>query len=105
MDDLKAGTQWLFDNLAQNPDNAGGVSASYLRIFGVVTLGFMWAGMAKTAQAALDSGEGRQSADFYKAKLVCARFWAEQMMPETASHLMKMQGGAEVMMELTADQF
>ncbi len=105
LDDLKAGTQWLFDNLAQNPENAGGVSASYLRIFGVVTLGFMWAGMAKAAQEALDSGNGRQSDDFYKAKLVCARFWAEQMMPETASHLMKMQGGADVMMELTAEQF
>ncbi len=105
LDDLKTATQWLFDNLAQNPENAGGVSASYLRIFGVVTLGFMWAGMAKSAQEALDSGDGRQSDDFYKAKLVCARFWAEQMMPETASHLMKMQGGAEVMMELTADQF
>jgi hypothetical protein len=74
-----------------------------MTMFGIVSLGFMWAQMAKTAQAKLDAGEG--DAEFYKRKLVLAKFWMEREMPMTASLKVRSAAGAETLMELDAASF
>ena len=40
-----------------------------------------------------------------KAKLVTGRFFMERMLPETATHLARIQAGAASMMELPAEAF
>ena len=42
---------WLMQNALEKPDNAGAGSTDYLHLFGLVALGYMWAQMAKAAQA------------------------------------------------------
>ena len=39
------------------------------------------------------------------AKLVTGRFFMERMLPETATHLARIQSGAASMMELPAEAF
>ena len=39
------------------------------------------------------------------AKLVTGRFFMERMLPETATHLARIQAGAGSMMELPAEAF
>ena len=101
LNDLQGATLWLMHNGVQNPDNAGAASTDYMHLFGLVTLGYMWARMAKAALART----GREDASFYDAKLVTARFFMERVMPETAAHLARISSGADAMMALPAEAF
>ena len=46
---LQQATTWLMQNALAKPDNAGAAATDYLHLFGFVTLGYMWARMAKVA--------------------------------------------------------
>jgi alkylation response protein AidB-like acyl-CoA dehydrogenase len=96
MDDLMAVTMWLAQNAPQNRDEAGSASSEYLRMFGLVSLGFMWAKMAQAAQAQLNAGEGDK--EFLEMKLSTARFFMARMMPETTSLKAMATSGAEHLM-------
>ncbi len=99
---LQQATMWLMQNAMAKPDNAGAASTDYLHLFGLVTLGYMWARMAKVAQDKLaESGEQ----PYLKAKLVTGKFFMERMLPETSLRLSRIQAGADTMMELPAEAF
>src|SRR5579872_5837366 len=44
---LQQATAWLMQNAMTKPDNAGAAATDYMHLFGLVTLGYMWAKMAK----------------------------------------------------------
>ena len=99
---LQEGTMWLMQNGMQNPDNAGAASTDYLHIFGLTALAYMWAQMAKAAQAQVDAGT---SDPFYANKLMTGRYFVERILPDTAAHLAKLKTGAEVLMQMPAEAF
>ena len=68
-----------------------------MHLFGLVALGYMW---ALIAEAALAKSKGNGAAQRMGAKLVTARFFMERMLPETATHLARIQSGAASMMEI-----
>ncbi len=99
---LQQATGWLMQNAMGKPDNAGAGSTDYMHLFGLVVLGYMWAKMAKVANDKIAAGD---SSDYLKAKLVTGRFFMERMLPETATHLARIQSGAATLMELPAEAF
>ncbi|KQQ73615.1 acyl-CoA dehydrogenase [Rhizobium sp. Leaf321] len=103
LNDLQASTMWFMQNAMAKPDNAGAGSTDYMHLFGLVTLGYMWAKMAKAAQTALAAGDPRE--EYLKAKLVTAKFYMERIMPETALRKVRIEAGADTMMELAAEAF
>jgi alkylation response protein AidB-like acyl-CoA dehydrogenase len=92
---LQAASMWFMNNAMAKPDNAGAGSNDYMHMFGLVALGYMWARIAAAAQA---KGDG--AAAEMKAKLITARFFMQRMLPETATHLVRIQAGAGSTMEL-----
>ena len=61
---LQQATTWLMQNAMKKPDNAGAAATDYLQLFGFVTLGYMWARMAKVALDKIaGTGETRLSED------------------------------------------
>ncbi len=96
LDQLQQATLWLAQNGPANPDNAGAAAADYLRLMGIVTLGWMWARMAKVARAGLVQTPSRSR--FYKAKLASARYWMERVMPECPLLLARIRSGADTVM-------
>ncbi|MBZ9819534.1 acyl-CoA dehydrogenase [Mesorhizobium sp. CA4] len=104
LNDLQAATMWLVQNAMAKPDNAGAASTDYMHLFGLVALGYMWAQMAKCAQAKLAEGANGAGA-FYEAKLTTARFFMERVMPETATRLARISSGADTLMALPAEAF
>jgi acyl-CoA dehydrogenase len=104
LNDLQAATMWLMQNAMGKPDDAGAASTDYMHLFGLVSLGYMWAMMAKTAQEKIAAG-ANGSAEFYENKLATARFFMDRLMPETAAHLARISSGADSMMALSADAF
>ena len=103
LDRLQEATMWLAQNGLRNPDNAGASSVDYLRMFGIVVVGYLWARQAKAAQAKLAAKSGDPA--FYEAKLVSARFWMERLMPDTASLNERVKAGADNLMMLDAANF
>ncbi|MDZ4867986.1 MAG: acyl-CoA dehydrogenase C-terminal domain-containing protein [Alphaproteobacteria bacterium] len=100
---LQDATMWLAQNGMKNPDNAGAGSVDYLRMFGIVVVGYLWARQAKAAQAKLAAKIGNQA--FYESKLTTARFWMERLVPETAGLSERIKAGAEGLMTLDAANF
>ena len=94
---LQQATMWFMNNAMAKPDNAGAGSTDYLHMFGLVALGYMH---ARIAEAALAKGDGASN-----ARLVTARFFMQRMLPETTTHLARIEAGADSVMELPAEAF
>lgn len=87
----------------QNRDEVGAASVDYLMYSGYVTLAYLWARMAETAQQKLDAGDG--DAEFYKAKLTTARFYFQRLLPRTRSLVDTMLSGSDNLMALEEEHF
>jgi 3-(methylthio)propanoyl-CoA dehydrogenase len=79
---LRTTTDWLLANGPADPTNALAGATPYLRMCGIVTGGWLLARSAQAARRMLDAGEG--DAEFLRQKLVTARFYAEQILPQAA---------------------
>ncbi len=99
---LQEGTMWLMQNGMQNPDNAGAASTDYLNLFGLTALAYMWAQMAKAAQAQVDAGSDDP---FYATKLQTGRYFVERILPDAGAHLTKLKTGADVLMAMPVEAF
>ena len=96
LDNLQTATMWLASNGLANPNNAGAGAYDYMRMMGIVVTGWMWGKMAKVAQAKLKTNP--PNAEFYKNKLVSARYWMERLIPECPMLLERIQVGSETVM-------
>jgi hypothetical protein len=100
---LQQASMWFMQNALAKPDNAGAGATDYMHMFGLVALGYMWCRIAAAALVKLPKANG--SAQRWNAKLTTARFFMERMLPETATHLTRIQAGAASTMELPDEAF
>ncbi len=101
--DLQAAAMFFMQNGMKNPNHALAGSYDFMHLFGHTVLGYMWARMAVAAQKALTEGTG--DADFLNTKLATGRYYMKRQLPMTATHLARIETGADPVMALTADQF
>ena len=94
---LQQSTAMIAQKGLKNPDEAGAASVDYLRQFALVAMAYIWAVMAKDAQAKLESG-GINSPDFYEEKIQTARFFMARMLPEADARFKMVLAGAETLM-------
>lgn len=92
---LQTATMWLAEHGLKNPNDAGAAASDYLRLMGIVVLGWMWGRMAKVALAKL-AGDGNKA--FYEDKLIHGRYWMERMMPECAVLRARIEAGSDTIM-------
>ncbi|MFL5231365.1 MAG: acyl-CoA dehydrogenase C-terminal domain-containing protein [Microvirga sp.] len=100
---LQQASMWFMQNAMAKPDNAGAGAYDYMHLFGLVAMGYMWARIAKAAQAKKAQGNG--VAEKMDAKLVTGRFFMERMLPETGARLACIASGADAVMALPAEAF
>ena len=84
-----------------NPDEGGAAASEYLRLFGLVALGYLWARMA---QISIEKQGGDDNA-FYAAKIITARFFMERVLPQNGALFAAIMSGANTMMEFPDDTF
>ncbi len=101
--DLQAAGMFFMQNGMKNPNNALSGSYDFMHLFGHVCLGLMWAKMAKAAKGALDGGAG--DAAFYETKIATGRHYMARHLPMTATHLKRIESGADTVMALEPEQF
>jgi len=101
---LQQATMWFMQNALAKPDNAGAGATDYMHLLGLVSLGYMWAKMARVAQDKLKAG-ANGATERMNTKLATARFFMERSLPETGAHLARITSGSDSTMALSADQF
>jgi hypothetical protein len=87
----------------KDPEEAGAAATDYLRLMGLVALGYMWAKTAKVAEEKLPQANG--DASFYKSKLTTAQFFADRLLPQTGALWSAIKAGKSSMMEMEEAAF
>ncbi|WP_342165846.1 acyl-CoA dehydrogenase C-terminal domain-containing protein [Methylobacterium sp. SD21] len=100
---LQLATAHIAQKGMKDPEEAGAAATEYLRLFGLVALGYVWLRSAKVAHTALKAGTDER--DFYEAKLTTARFYMERILPQVAGLLAAVKSGKGAMMALDEAMF
>jgi hypothetical protein len=87
----------------KNPNDALSGSYDFMHMMGHVCLGLMWARQARAAMAALE--DGAEDTEFFETKIATGRYYMARQLPATATHLARINSGAETVMALEAAQF
>ncbi|MEL6701275.1 MAG: acyl-CoA dehydrogenase, partial [Pseudomonadota bacterium] len=101
--DLQAAGMYFMQEGMKNPNNALSGSYDFMHLFGHVSLGLMWAQMAKAAYDALDAGAS--DTEFYETKLATGRYYMARPLKMTGTHLARIQSGGDTVMSLDAANF
>ncbi|WP_296418743.1 acyl-CoA dehydrogenase C-terminal domain-containing protein [Pseudooctadecabacter sp.] len=101
--DLQAAGMYFMQNGMKNPNNALAGSYDFMHMMGHVCLGLMWAKMGKASMEALAAGD--TDTDFHETKIATGRYYMARQLPITATHLARINTGADTVMALDAANF
>ncbi|MGI9221349.1 MAG: acyl-CoA dehydrogenase, partial [Woeseiaceae bacterium] len=90
-------TAWIRERHESDDAAVRGVASQYLRLFALAIIGCMW---VKT----LEATQGK-NAKFYDAKLKVARFYIDQILPETTSLLATITDGRDALADFEVADF
>ncbi len=94
---------WLLVNFGQDVRAASAAAVPFLRLVGIVAGGWQMARAALIAEQRLASGEGDKA--FYEAKILTARFYADQLLVQAPGLAATVMSGAAGAMTLDESQF
>jgi alkylation response protein AidB-like acyl-CoA dehydrogenase len=97
---LETATARLTERATADPVEAGAAATDYLRLFALVSLGWMWTRMACHALAL-----GTAATPLHRQKIALARFFMSRILPQSVALELALQAGAAPLMELDADAF
>jgi acyl-CoA dehydrogenase len=101
LDDLCPAIEWHRSAYEKDAMNSAAGATDLLRLFGIVTLGWVWLRYAIAASLALRSGDG--DPEFLRRKLALARFYARRVLPESHHLRERTQLGADDLMSLQSE--
>jgi len=96
---LQLATGFIAQKSMTDPEEAGAAATDYLRMLGLVALGFMWVRMAKVAADKLPTATGEDVA-FYEAKRKTAAFYVDRVLPQVGALLYTIKSGKASLMAL-----
>ena len=100
---LQGATATIAERGLRDPEEGAAAATDYLRLFGLVAVGFMWVRMARVAADALAAAP--VDAQFYRAKLDTARFYMERVLPQTAGLYAAIKAGKASLMDFQEAAF
>jgi acyl-CoA dehydrogenase len=100
---LKAAVEWIAKTYGTDARAAHAASVPYLKLWGLTAGGWQMARAALAAARKLASGESH--ADFYRAKIATARFYADYHLPQTAALKHAVLTAGESVLALADEQF
>ena len=100
---LDEATIWLLEMDQDEPTVVYSAAFDYLMLAGTVIGAWQMGRAAEIAHRKLSEGGG--DSDFYKAKIITARFYAEQILPRSAAYFDAVTSDSNSSMDLPEDQF
>ncbi|MEM8980480.1 MAG: acyl-CoA dehydrogenase C-terminal domain-containing protein [Pseudomonadota bacterium] len=101
--DLQAAGTYFMMNGMKNPNNALAGSYDFMHLFGQVCMGLVWSMMAKASYEALENGAS--DTEFFETKIATGKYYMARSLPVTATHLARIESGADTVMALDAANF
>ncbi|MEB8434357.1 acyl-CoA dehydrogenase C-terminal domain-containing protein [Cocleimonas sp. KMM 6892] len=95
-------TKWVLEKGMETPHSAGAASVNYLMLMGTALGGWLMAKSALAAQREIDAGS---TDEFFKTKILTARFYAEHILPRSEAYATTVQSGAGAIMDLSIENF
>ena len=100
---LQLATGMIAQRGLKDPEEAGAAATDYLRLLGLVGMGYCFLKSARIAHQKL--AEGTDEAGFYKAKLATAGFFFDRILPQATAAFLAIKSGKRSMMALAEDAF
>jgi acyl-CoA dehydrogenase len=100
---LKEAVEWIAVTYGKDARAAHAASVPYLKLWGITAGGWQMARAAIAAARHLADGKGE--ADFYRAKIATARFYADYFLPQTVALKHSIVTAGESVLALAAEQF
>jgi alkylation response protein AidB-like acyl-CoA dehydrogenase len=101
---LQLSTGMIAQKGMKDPEEAGAAATDYLRLMGLVGMGYTFLKAARIATAKLAEGAG-EDAGFYKAKLATASFFFDRILPQATAMFLAIKSGKRSLMALDAEAF
>ncbi len=98
---LQSTTQYVRDRLKNMPDDSAAAATDYLKLFGLVSLGYLWVRMAEVASKQIDSSDEL----FYQAKIDTANFYFERLLPQCDALYKNIMAGSDTIMKFNDEAF
>ncbi|MEI8155315.1 MAG: acyl-CoA dehydrogenase C-terminal domain-containing protein [Burkholderiales bacterium] len=90
---------------SKDREQVGSSSVDYLMYSGFVMMGYFWALQAAKATELLVSGKGKESTDFYTAKIQTAEFYFARLLPRADSHYSAALAPTSAVMQMPQELF
>lgn len=100
---LQLSTATIAQRGLSDPEEAGAAASEYLRLFGLVAMGYCFA--RSTMIAGMRLAFGAEDKAFYKAKITTATYFFERILPQATSHFLTIKAGKGSMMALPEEEF
>ena len=100
---LQLSTATVAQRALKDPEEAGAASADYLRLMGLVAMGYCFAKATKIA--GLQIFFGSEDKAFYETKIKTATFFFERILPQATANFLAIRSGKKSMMAFTEDEF
>ncbi len=97
---LESVSQWLIGQAREDANLVSASAVEYLHLFGLTAYAYMWARMAAAAHQRLS-----EDTDFYGAKLGCAEFFFQRLLPRSLALDASIRAGSQSLYRLAAEQF
>jgi alkylation response protein AidB-like acyl-CoA dehydrogenase len=101
---LQLSTATIAQKGLKDPEEAGAAATDYLRLMGLVGMGYTFLKAAGLATARLSAGAGEDES-FYKAKLTTAGFFFDKILPQATAMFLVIKSGKRSLMALPTEAF
>jgi alkylation response protein AidB-like acyl-CoA dehydrogenase len=101
---LQLSTATIAQKGMKDPEEAGAAATDYLRLMGLVGMGYTFLKAAKIASMKLAEGAG-DDAGFYTAKIATASFFFDRILPQATAIFLVIKSGKRSLMALPAEAF
>jgi acyl-CoA dehydrogenase len=103
VDDLAAAVDWLIANAPDDQNVPGAASVNLLMLAGTVIGGWQMARAALATNRRLADGDTDKA--FLEAKVITARFYAEQILPRSSGYRQAAMSGSDTIMAMPEESF
>ena len=101
--ELQLSTGQIAQASLKDPEEAGAAATDYLRLIGLVAMGYMFVKSAKIAAEKAPTANG--DAGFYADKITSARFFVDRILPQATALFLAIKSGKASMMALEEAAF
>lgn len=98
---LQQATLTIAQRGMSDPNEAGAAATDYLKMFGFVSIAYLWCRAVLVARSKLGQGED----EFYQGKIMTATFYMQKILPYTAVHFAGIMAGSKSVMDMPEAMF